>query len=51
MEPDEIDKMREELKAEAILEYQTLARQGRKRRARDETVRGQSKVQQVLNWW
>jgi len=51
MTPDEIDRQRNELKEEAATEYGILARQGKKRRARDDSLRGQSKVQQVLNWW
>jgi len=51
MTPDSIDRQRNELKEEAAAEYGILSRQGKKRRARDDTLRGQSKVQQVLNWW
>ena len=51
MEESEIKRQRESLRDEASAEYGALARQGKKRRQRDDTLRGQSKVQQVLNWW
>ena len=51
MTEEKIDAERERLREEAVREYSQMARNAKRRRGDREELRGQSKLQRVLNWW
>ena len=51
MKDPPVDAERERLREEAVREYSQMARNAKRRRGDREELRGQSKLQRVLNWW
>jgi len=51
MPMEKIDAERERLRVEGVREYSQMSRNAKRRRGDREELRGQSKLQRVLNWW
>lgn len=51
MPMEKIDAERERLREEGVREYSQMSRNAKRRRGDREEIRGQSKLQRVLNWW
>jgi len=51
MPMEKINAERERLREEGVREYSQMSRNAKRRRGDREEIRGQSKLQRVLNWW